>query len=282
MNDISLYVSTPTAGSTGLFHNSSVRALGAWCRESKIPCFLDERSGAPVDQARDSLAAAYLAARHDGQMYSHCLMVDANIGFGVETVKRLLEADEDFAVAAAPLRETRTDKVAEKGDEKFAATFSLQYTRETLETGKPKIVRKGEADFMEIDHLGVAMACVRKNVFTKIWDAYPELRHKDGCRYFRPGEFDAEGRSYAQRQRAVLERVRKELALGVTPELAGAVEDALAIDPAEFLSCGEDVSFCKRWTGVGGKIWLLIDAPLVHEGHGYWAGNVADQVFGAD
>lgn len=278
MSDISIFVTTPTAGSTGLYHNASVRALGAWCRENKIPHYLDERSGLPVDLARDALANTYLAAQHDGQSYSHCLMVNANIGFGIETVKRLVEADEDFTCAAAPLRETRTDKVAEKGDERYAATFSLQHTRETQETGNPRLLRKGSADFMEIEHLGVAVACVRKNVFTRIWDEYPELRHKNGCRYFQPGLFDAENRSYAQRQRAVLERVRKELALGVTPELAGHVEDALAIDPNDFTSCGEDVSFCKRWTAIGGKIWMLVDAPLVHEGHGYWGGNVADQI----
>lgn len=281
MSDLSLFVTTPASSGTGLAHNASVRALGAWCREQKIPCNLAELGGAPIDFARDTLANAYLAARHGdpASSYSHCLCVDANVGFDVATVERLLRADEDFICAAVPLRETRTDKIVEKGSERFGATFALQYTRETLETGKPSIVRKGEADFMEIDHLGAAMICVRKPVFTKIWDAYPELRHKDGCRYYQPGLFDADNKSYAQRLRATLERVRKELAVGVTPDLAGVVEDALAIDPETFLACGEDVSLCKRWTALGGKIWLLIDAPLIHEGMGIWAGNVADQLF---
>ena len=29
---------------------------------------------------------------------------------------------------------------------------------------------------------------------------------------------------------------------------------------------GEDIAFCKRWRKTGGDIWLLVDAPLSHEG----------------
>ena len=35
----------------------------------------------------------------------------------------------------------------------------------------------------------------------------------------------------------------------------------------------EDYSFCRRWTGTGGKIWVVPDIDFVHTGINRWSGN---------
>jgi len=39
---------------------------------------------------------------------------------------------------------------------------------------------------------------------------------------------------------------------------------------------GEDIAFCKRWRKTGGDIWLLVDAPLTHEGPYTFSGSYRD------
>jgi len=39
---------------------------------------------------------------------------------------------------------------------------------------------------------------------------------------------------------------------------------------------GEDVAFCKRWRKTGGDIWLLVDAPMTHDGPYTFEGSYAD------
>jgi hypothetical protein len=47
------------------------------------------------------------------------------------------------------------------------------------------------------------------------------------------------------------------------------------IDPQtkEYLS--EDFGFCRLWRALGGKIWLDVEAPLVHTGSHDFVGNPA-------
>jgi len=43
--------------------------------------------------------------------------------------------------------------------------------------------------------------------------------------------------------------------------------------PGQSSKLGEDYSFCKRWTDIGGEIWLVPDINTVHVGAMRWAGN---------
>jgi hypothetical protein len=283
VNQPSILLCTPVRGGFSPSYKQSVRALEAWCRTQGIA--YDERSiaEAPVEVARDLLAAEFLAAKHDGMTYTHCLMVDAGVGFPVEVIKKMLAADVDFAAAAVPLRQTRADKAAELGDARYASAFSVQFPRETRETGRAKIVNKGGAAFAKIEMIGGALMCLRRNVFLRMYDAYPELAHKTGFAYFQPTLLTEQGESHVALMRTALKAART--FAGRTPEQQAAIfdriETALALPAEDFDRCGEDVSFCRRWIAMDSpaspaEIWLLCDAPLIHEGHGYFPGNFTD------
>ena len=44
----------------------------------------------------------------------------------------------------------------------------------------------------------------------------------------------------------------------------------------------EDLSFCKRWTNIGGEIWADPNAKLIHAGRKEWVGGISDLTFGSD
>ena len=49
-------------------------------------------------------------------------------------------------------------------------------------------------------------------------------------------------------------------------------------DPVEKTCLGEDFSFCKLWTDLGGKCYAYIDHPIVHIGEHQYEGRFADEL----
>lgn len=276
-----LLLATPVKGGVSPSYTRSARMLERWCIEQEIE--FDERYvlEAPIDAARNVLAAAYLAAVSPlGRPFTWCLMADAGVGFDTDTVEKLLLADEDFTAAAVPLRQTRIDKAIEEGDPRMSAAFAVMLTPEMRETGRAKIITRGGAPFMAIDGIGAALICVKQKVFTRLFDAYPELRHRSGFSYFQPTCLDDSGASHATRLREAIEKALR----ADDSQLArdSILRAALDMDHEEFEARGEDIAFCMRWRRLDteekpAKIWLLCDAPIVHEGHGVWTGNFSDQ-----
>ncbi len=276
-NQHSILLCTAVRGGISPTYEASVDRLAAWCREHNIQ--LDKRrvAEAPIDAARDVLAALYLAAKDaNGAPFTHCLMVDAGVGFAPETVQHLIEAEEDFTAVAVPLRTSNVDK-------RFTNNFAVDVTRETRETNKASLKKKGSAVFMEINAIGAAMICIRHSVLLRMYDAYPEIRSgNEPTSYFLPGLFDTDGLTHVARMRASLEKLRT----ASSPEQrADLIDQTLNIDPTQFERCGEDIAFCRRWRALDtpehpAKIWLLVDATVRHEGHAYFEGNFAEAQLG--
>ncbi len=281
---VSVLVCTPVRGGLSPSYKMSTRALEEWCRTEGI--HYDERfaAEAPVEVARDLLAAEFLAAQTPlGRPYSHCLMIDAGIGFSVETIRKLLLADVDFAAAAAPLRQTRIDEAIARGEARFAAAFAVPLTRETRETGRMKLASKGGGPFAQVNGIGGALMCLKQKVFMRMFDAYPELNHTTGFAYFQPTNLTEDGASHATLMREALAEMSRHSTASVD-ELRTIARRALAVattDAPPMERCGEDISFCRRWRALHtaerpAEIWLLTDAALAHEGHGRWQGNFSD------
>jgi hypothetical protein len=269
----SILLCTAVRGGFAPSYKRSVRALEAWCLGQGIPFDTREVAEAPIEVARDLLAAAFLVTQH-----THCLMIDSGDGIGVETIEKMLAVNEDFVAAAVPLRQTRLEKVAERGQARYGAAFAVEFDREARETGKISLVNKGGAACAAVDIIGAACMCLRRDVFLRMFDAYPELGHKDGFEYFAPTAFDSSGLSRVSRLKLALEELRAEDNRHARERT---VADAFVMAPEEFTRCGEDVSFCRRWRKLDSsdqpaKIWLVADAPFMHEGHGFFAGNFAD------
>jgi len=280
----SIFLATAVRGGYSPSFRRATRQLEAWCAEVGIPFDTQEVVEAPIDAARDVLAAAYLTAKTPaGGPFSHCLMIDAGVGFSVETIQKLLLADVPFTAAAVPLRRYNLDKIAADGQVAGGSTFAVKLTQKTRETGRPTLASKGGATFMEVDGIGAALICVRREVFLRVFESHPELQHAEGFGYFLPTLMTADGESHATLMRTALQTLRREQ--DPTTRLR-IIEDALSVDPRLFDRTGEDIAFCTRWRrmhtdATPAEIWLLVDAPLIHEGHGYFTGNFSDQLTGS-
>ena len=49
------------------------------------------------------------------------------------------------------------------------------------------------------------------------------------------------------------------------------------IDPATGVYLSEDFAFCRRWTDLGGEIWIDVESRLTHVGPHAFVGDFATQ-----
>jgi hypothetical protein len=87
-------------------------------------------------------------------------------------------------------------------------------------------------------------------------------------------------------QRQVLERLAE-----AYPDLLVAVGDSMADMrlKANLFQCfehlcdergrylSEDISFCRRWTSLGGEVWVCIDEEITHSGMAHVSGSIASR-----
>jgi hypothetical protein len=278
----SILLCTPVRGGFSPSYVEATDKLRQWCRDEGIEFDRRTVAEAPVDAARNVLSDAYLAAvTETGHPYTHCLMIDSGVGYTVDTIKKLVAADVDYAAAAVPLRRIDRDAIVKRDNPNAGSTFAVVLPRDVRETGKVRLVNKGGAAFMEVVGIGAACICIKPKVLTRMFDAYPELRHKGGFAYFQPTIMTEDGDTYIERMRRLIKEARGHLQNDDHAHADGALAVALSVNHEDFEACGEDISFSRRWVRLHSdvrpaQIWLTADAPFVHEGHGYFQGNFSD------
>jgi len=97
--------------------------------------------------------------------------------------------------------------------------------------------------FLEVRDVGFAFVCLRREVIERLCAAYPDLQYQTG---------DG-SKQYA----LFLDMIDRE-----------------TVGEGERL--GEDFSFCRRWRGIGGRIWVDAHAELGHWGVTDYRGKLSD------
>lgn len=201
-----------------------------------------------IDAARAELAETFL--RSDCDLL---LWIDSDSVFEVETVQHLIAADVDMVGAAFAFKEYRLPAMAAaaaRGEPKWQQAgldFSVG-----LPEGVALLVERGIA---LVESIGCGLTLVKRSVFERMNAAYPALTTKVD-----EANTTTDKRRWREVTRPVL----------FHPML----EDGIAY--------GEDVSFCKRWSAIGGGIHVLVDGPDVghlgtHEFRGSMLGSFAAQ-----
>ncbi len=194
-----------------------------------------------IYKARNALAAMFMA----DATATHLLFVDADMGFEPRLIDRMLQFDQPFTAALYPQRSLdarRYHEVARQVDdpvlaERLAVNFvtGQNVVGVSVEGGPPSYhVDRG---FVRIKAIGTGLMLLRREVFTTLQDAYPELMSPPNQSPYR--------------QLGTSEPVHQCFA-------------SLRQDNGNFLS--EDVSFCHRWDRCGGKIWACVDEDVSHVG----------------
>jgi hypothetical protein len=200
-----------------------------------------------ITRARANLVGLFL----DDPKATHLLFVDADIGFDLEQVARLISCGADVCAGIYPIKRINWEKA-----------------RRTIEAGRPNI-RSAVLDyvlevenpdhvavingFARVRYAGTGFLMIRRHVLEKMCSHYASLR------------FD--------REHSVADS-----------DTAGQPRFALfecMIDQSTGMYLSEDFSFCKRWTDMGGEIWADLQSRLNHVGPATFHGDAATQFLAA-
>ena len=185
-----------------------------------------------IPRARATLVGSFL----DNPAATHLLFIDADIGFEVEQLYRMLAADKDFTAALYPVKALNWDQMPER----------CTRGAEPLDQGALNYVgtficgpeAKQDGDFATASYAGGGFQLIRRTVIEQMVAAHPQTKFTR---------------------------------LLATPTGEPPSENLYALfdtfidqETGEYLS--EDYAFCRRWRDLGGEIWLDRKSRLTHTG----------------
>jgi len=238
----SLFLSTPCYGGVCLqAYAESILKLQRMCAQRGVHLMLDTTENESlVHRARNISVARYMIRTQA----DYFMFIDADIRFDAESVMRLLECGHDVSCAVYPKKVVMWDQ-AEKAVlsndtrnlNKLAASLVMNFK------GSNTPVKDGFAEVLD-GPTGFLM--IKRDVFTRMFERYPELNCKN----------DHQNRDF---------------------EDYCAVFDCM-IDPENRRYLSEDYAFCRRWQQMGGQIFADVTTTLGHVGNIRFMGKLEDRL----
>jgi hypothetical protein len=191
-----------------------------------------------ITRSRSVLVARFL----DNPRATHLMFVDADIGFEPDQFLRLLRFDKEFVAGAYPLKQIdwRAFPSRAVAGEPLAAA-GLSYVGQICEG--ERLRRKG--GFATAKYAGTGFQLIRRCVFERMIAAHPELKFR--AVHTLTNEAPNSANLYALFE--------------------------CAIDPESGAYLSEDYAFCRRWSALGGDIWLDLQSRLTHSGMSHYDGD---------
>ncbi|MFI4964775.1 MAG: hypothetical protein ACHP9T_05340 [Caulobacterales bacterium] len=236
-----VYLATPCYGGVvNQVYMQSVLALQAACRERGIGLHVELMGGdALITRARSRLATRFL--KHP--QATHVLFCDADIGFGPDSLFRLLAADKPVIAGVCPLKFIDWEKAraaAQAGAADLQAA-SLGFVVRFIPTPDHSVeINQGIA---KVAYAGTGFLLIARAAMQRIVDAHPELTARMGDMLGGQGE-----------------------------EASMVFETMIEPETGQYLS--EDYAFCRRWRDLGGEIWADAEPRLTHVGSAAYSGSL--------
>lgn len=194
-------------------------------------------SDALITRARNTLLHQFLTASDA----THLLFIDSDIGFSIDDVIALLEADKDAIGGAYPLKahywDHNTERFLHTGEHPHTA--SLRYVGDCAalyDTSPP-------ATLAPVSYVGTGFMLLKRTMLLDMIKAYPETRYT---------RIDAQ---YTHNPHGPQQHQNDAYAL---------FDCLISSDNRTYLS--EDFAFCHRWNTMGGTFWLHRGLALSHTG----------------
>jgi len=165
---------------------------------------------------------------------THMLFIDADISFSPLNVKRLLDFDQDFCCSVYPKKQIHWERLVGKT---FTSLEDIE--NKTLDYAyNPVPNAESQNGFIEAIASATGFMLLKRTVFEQMIDGYPDLK-------FKPNYKSMNQQTDDQNLYAFFDTM---------------------IDPVTGEYHGDDNSFCKRWSDIGGKIYVDSVVPVVHAG----------------
>lgn len=237
-----VYLSTPCYGGVCLEqYIESVVNLQLTLIKEGIQLFIDTTENESlVHRARNVSVGRYMQ-KSDADYF---MFIDADIHFDPRSVVALIKGNHDVAVACYPKKVVMWDqaeKAVREGDNRNMAMLSSSLV---VNFGAKNL--KVENDFIKILDGPTGFMLIKKDVFTRMSERYPELK-------------------------CVNDHQNRDI------EHYYALFDCM-IDPFTKRYLSEDYAFCRRWQQMGGEIHAHIHTTLGHVGNLPFSGCLKDRL----
>jgi hypothetical protein len=178
---------------------------------------------------------------------THLLFVDSDIGFSPDQVFRLLASGHEMTAGVYPFKNFHWPRLKEaaRKDPKMDPAEILGYTAR-FEDPSRIVMDQGFAKAISV---GMGFTLFRKSVFERMMKHYSELQYQGG--HIAADPLANSSYRYALFNSSVDEKTGYYLA--------------------------DDQSFCRRWTALGGEIWVDARSRLNHVGPVIFQGDFATQ-----
>ncbi len=242
----SITIGTPCFGGqvSWLYAVSLLKLQKAFTQRGWNLNYLLQAGDALVTRARQTIVCHFL----DNPSATHLLFIDADIEFQPEQVLRLLEFGADVTAAVYPVKQINWEQMpaAVQAGRSPLESATLSYVVER-EHGVDMVIRSG---FVKSRYAGTGFLLIRRSVLEAMIAHYPDLRYTNEHR-------------------------------GSDPLAGSRWRSALfncMVDKTTGFYLSEDFSFCRRWTDMGGEIWVDYTSRLNHVGLMVYRGNMASGV----
>lgn len=227
------------------FFMSFVRTA-MYCKEIGLKFAVSTITDSLINRARNNLVAKFLA----NPDFTHIFFIDVDLGFEHTDIVKLLWHDKDVITGCYPIKKIDWEKVVKMVNNNVPAEDLLKKATRFVVNPKPnnngKIEIKDGA--LSIYDAGTGFMCIKREVFTKLIAAHPELKYKDDT-----GSMSKE-----------------------ESEWTYAFFNSYIDDDKRFLS--EDYGFCRYWEKIGGQVWVDPGVNIKHLGRLEYEGSMIDQL----
>jgi len=202
-----------------------------------------------INRARNKFVTKFL----DNKEFNgtHLLFIDADIGFTIDNLKRIIEFNKEVVTCTYPVKgfywQQLLDRIKKNTniDEKLMRDYLLQFNVNLYPNTE---FRNG---FARVKESATGFMMIKRNVFTTIIDKFPNLKYKPDLRT-----------GIENSQNAF-----DFFPVGIYREKDGV---------NRFLS--EDYYFCRLWEECGGEIWTDLSTPITHLGSTEYHGSFISQL----
>ena len=202
-----------------------------------------------INRARNKFVTKFL----DNKEFNgtHLLFIDADIGFTIDNLKRIIDFNKDVVTCTYPVKgfywQQLLDRIKKNTniDEKLMRDYLLQFNVNLY----PNTVFKN--NFGKVKESATGFMMIKREVFTTIMEKFPNLKYKPDLRTGIEGSQNA----------------FDFFPVGIYKEKDGV---------NRFLS--EDYYFCRLAEECGFEIWTDLQTPITHLGSTEYHGSFISQL----
>lgn len=248
----SIFVATPVHSECSIHYTQSLLDLQKWAMKEKVRISFQIMKSSLVTQGRNMCVSAFLNSDH-----THLLFIDSDIAFNPLSPYRLIAADKDIISVPYPLKDMNWDKafhLIKEGKIKSAKDLKAKgfyrYPMKVPDNNAIKI----KDNVIEVTHSPTGFMMIKREVFTKMIKAYPDL---------------------VINQDQVINGKNERL-----QNMYNFFDTMFIPEKGHYL--GEDFAFCKRWKDIGGKCHAWIMDHITHIGEHQYHGRFGDELIKID